>query len=240
MKFVILRKADRHTEAGPAIDETLPVDASLPHAALQPSAQGVRLHFGPDGPRVVPGPFEHTEELVAGFGYLEAESLSAATDRLGRWTPAAEAPPVLEVRESGCPGGLPGIHSPPAGQGTDPRFMVMLMSDAQLEADEPPEPKRLDAMARRNAQSVAGGVLVAGDGLKSTAKGARVAFAAGRPRVVDGPFAEAKELIAGFWVIRAPTMAEAIEWASRYPYAPAHPVVEIRPVRETARQALGA
>ena len=235
MRFVILRKADRRTETGLDADETLPVAAALPHATLQASSHGVRLHFSADGPQVVPGPFEHTEDLVAGFGFLEADSLQAATDQLGRWVPGPEAAPVLEIRESGCPGGLPGIHSSAAQQDPDPRFMVMLLSDAQLEADAPTAPERLDAMARRNDQSVAAGVLLAGDGLKSSATGARLKFGGGKPRVVDGPFAEAKELIAGFWLIRARSMDEAIEWASRYPYAPAHPVVEIRPVREMSR-----
>lgn len=234
MRFVILRKADRRTEAGLDADETPPLDAVLPQAALRPSSHAVRLHFSADGPRVVHGPFVHTDDLVAGFGYVEADSLQDASARLARWAPAPDAIPVLELRESGCPGGLPGIHSPAAVQGAGPRFMVMLLSDALLEADAPTDPQKLDAMARRNEESVEAGVLVAGDGLKSTAKGARVKFAANRPRVVDGPFAEAKELIAGFWLIRAPSMAQAIEWASRYPYASANPVVEIRPVREAA------
>lgn len=239
MKFVILRKADRRTEAGLDGGETLPVDTALPHAMLQPSAHGVRLHFAADGMRVAQGPFAHTEDLVAGFGYLEADSLQAATEQLERWTPRHEAAPVLELRESGCPGGLPGIDAPAARQQqqqpTEQHFMVMLLSDAQLEADAPVDPRRLDAMARRNDESVAAGMLVAGDGLKSTARGARVAFGSGRPRVVDGPFAEAKELIAGFWLIRARSMDQAIEWAGRYPYAPSQPVVEIRPVREPAQ-----
>jgi hypothetical protein len=233
MKFVLLRKADRRTEAGLDGGETLPVAAALPHAALQPSAHGARLHFGANGIRVAPGPFEQAEDLVAGFGYLEADSLRAATAQLARWSPQPGAAPVLELRESGCPGGLPGIDPSAAPQAcTQPRFMVMLLSDAQLEADAPTDPLRLDAMAARNDESVAAGVLVAGDGLKSSAKGARLRFGSGRPSVMDGPFAEAKELIAGFWLIRAASIAQAIEWASRYPYPAAQPVVEIRPVRE--------
>ena len=236
MKFVLLRKADRRTEAGLDGDETLPVTAALPQATLQPSAHGVRLHFSANGLRVERGPFAHTEDLVAGFGYLESDSLQAATDQLGRWSPQPGAAPVLELRESGCPGGLPGIDASAAPQQRmQPRFMVMLLSDAQLEADAPTDPLRLDAMAARNDESVAAGVLVAGDGLKSSAKGARLRFGSGKPSVMDGPFAEAKELIAGFWLIRAGSMAQAIEWARRYPYAPAQPVVEIRPVHEAGQ-----
>ncbi|MBW8899489.1 MAG: hypothetical protein JF619_15550, partial [Massilia sp.] len=82
-----------------------------------------------------------------------------------------------------------------------------------------------------NAVHAAAGTLLAGDGLKSTARGARVRAANGSASVIDGPFAEAKELIAGFWMIRAPSIDAALDWARTLPYPTGPEVeVEIRPV----------
>ena len=231
MRFVILRKADSGTEAGLDRGGVPPTAAVLPYQALQPSECAMRLAFSEEGVEQSRGPFAHTEDLVAGFCIIEADSMQAAVDHVRAWSRGDDTDAMFEIRESGCPGGLPGIQ--PSGEhGSNPRFMVLLKSDEHLEADAPTDAKRLEAMARRNDESVAAGVLLAGEGLKSTAKGARVKFSRGKSSVIDGPFAEAKELVAGFWVIQATSMDEAVEWARHYPFAPDHPEVEIRPVRE--------
>ncbi len=98
------------------------------------------------------------------------------------------------------------------------RFMILLKADEEAEADFIPEERLLAAMAKRNEEAMRAGVMLAGEGLKSSSKGARVKFAGGRPMVTDGPFAEVKELIAGFWVIRVGSKEEAIEWVRNYPY----------------------
>src|SRR5687768_15237271 len=97
------------------------------------------------------------------------------------------------------------------------RFMMIRKADPFTEAGGPPSEEILVAMARYNEEMVKAGVMLAGDGLKPSAQGARVKFTNGKPRVIDGPFAETKELIAGFSIIDVASKEEAIEWARRWP-----------------------
>jgi hypothetical protein len=97
------------------------------------------------------------------------------------------------------------------------RFMVMVKSDQRTEDGLMPTEEQLTAMGRYNEELVKAGVLLAGEGLQPSSKGARIKFTDGKPTVVDGPFAEAKELIAGFWLIDVKSKAEAIEWMKRLP-----------------------
>jgi len=97
------------------------------------------------------------------------------------------------------------------------RFMVMVKSDANTESGGPPNEADLTAMGRYNEELVKAGVLLAGEGLHPSAKGARVKFTDGKATVIDGPFTEAKELVAGFWLIEVKSKAEAIEWVKRVP-----------------------
>jgi hypothetical protein len=108
--------------------------------------------------------------------------------------------------------------------------VILLRSDAASERDTVPPRHKLDTLDAFNAAQAAAGMLLAGDGLKSSARGARVHFKGGRASVIDGPFAEAKELIAGFWMIRAASMDDAIAWARTLPY-PTGPEVEVE-IRE--------
>jgi hypothetical protein len=98
--------------------------------------------------------------------------------------------------------------------------MMMIKANKDTEAGVMPSEKTLAAMARYNEELVKAGVLLDGMGLQSSAKGARVKFSNGQPTVVDGPFAESKELIAGFWLIQVKSKEEAIEWAKRVPFDP--------------------
>jgi hypothetical protein len=113
------------------------------------------------------------------------------------------------------------------------RFMVMIKSDERTEDGVMPTEEDLDAMGRYNEELVKAGVLLAGEGLHPSSKGARVKFTDGRPTVIDGPFAEAKELIAGFWLIDVKSKEEAVEWMKRIPCTDGAEVnVEIRQVFE--------
>ncbi len=107
------------------------------------------------------------------------------------------------------------------------RFMLIRKADEETEAGLMPGQELLGAMAKYNEQLVNAGVLLAGDGLKPTSKGVRVKFAAGKPTVVDGPFAESKELIADYTIIDVKSREEAIEWARRWPPIDGHGNVEI-------------
>ena len=97
------------------------------------------------------------------------------------------------------------------------RFMVMVRATPNSEAGAMPSEAMLAAMGRFNQELVDAGIMLSGEGLQPSAKGARVEFANGKRTVVDGPFAETKELIAGFWIWQCKSLAEAIDWVRRCP-----------------------
>ena len=114
------------------------------------------------------------------------------------------------------------------------RVMVLIKATEQSEAGEMPSQELLEQMTAFNEELVKAGVMLAGEGLHPSARGARVEFSGSERRVIDGPFAETKELFAGYWVWQVRSMDEAIEWARRIPNPTGeHGVVEIRPVFET-------
>jgi hypothetical protein len=97
------------------------------------------------------------------------------------------------------------------------RFMMMVRANRNTEAGVMPDEKLIAAMTKYNEEMVKAGVLLDGAGLQPSSKGARVKFSGGKRTVIDGPFAETKELIAGYWLIQVKSKAEAIEWANRCP-----------------------
>jgi hypothetical protein len=97
------------------------------------------------------------------------------------------------------------------------RFMVMVKANEDTEAGVPPSEELLAEMAKYNEELVKAGVMLAGEGLQPSSKGARVWFSGKKRTVTDGPFTEAKELIAGFWLIQVNSIEEAIEWVKRVP-----------------------
>ena len=98
------------------------------------------------------------------------------------------------------------------------RFMVLVPGSAESEAGEMPSTEALEAMTKYNEELVKAGVMLAGDGLHPTAKGAKVRFDGGKRTVIDGPFTEARELVAGYWVWECASRDEAIEWLKRAPF----------------------
>ncbi|MGZ4272470.1 MAG: YciI family protein [Solirubrobacteraceae bacterium] len=113
------------------------------------------------------------------------------------------------------------------------RFMILVKADDTTEAGVLPDEKILAAMGTYNEELVNAGVLLAGEGLHPSSKGARVTFSGAKPTVTDGPFTESKELIAGFWLIQVKSKEEAIEWVKRAPLGNGAEV-EIRQVFEPA------
>jgi hypothetical protein len=114
------------------------------------------------------------------------------------------------------------------------RVMVIVKATKNSEAGAAPSEELLAAMGRYNEELVKAGVMLAGEGLHPSAKGKRVVFSGGKRAVVDGPFAETKELIAGFWLWEVKTMDEALQWARRCPdpMPGEDAVLELRPVFE--------
>ena len=115
------------------------------------------------------------------------------------------------------------------------RFMMLMISAAYQQAAPPgfPDATAVAAMAKYNESLSKAGILLALDGLHPPADGARVRFGGAKPKIVDGPFTESKELLGGYWMIQVKSKAEAVEWASRCPAA-AGDIIEIRQVYEMA------
>jgi len=113
------------------------------------------------------------------------------------------------------------------------RFMIIVKGTADTEAGVMPGPEVFEAMGRFNQQLIDAGVLLSADGLHPTKEGARVTKNGGKLAVVDGPFAEAKELIAGFWIISAKDKEEALTWVKRIPFDEGE-TIELRRVFEAA------
>ena len=116
------------------------------------------------------------------------------------------------------------------------RFMVLVKADKNSEAGVLPDEKLLAEMGKYNEELAKAGVLLAAEGLQPSSKGARVRFSGERRTVIDGPFAETKELLAGFWIFKVKSKEEAIEWVKRSPnpFPGTESEIEIRQVFEAA------
>ena len=113
------------------------------------------------------------------------------------------------------------------------RFMIMVKSTADSEAGVMPSTETIAAMSRFNEELINAGVMLAGEGLHPSSKGAKVKYQGGRFTVTDGPFAETKELIAGFWIIDVKDKEEALAWVRKIPFEEGEEI-EVRKVFETA------
>ncbi len=115
------------------------------------------------------------------------------------------------------------------------RFMMLMIPKGyeKAPAGTMPDAKHVEAMMKYNESLQKAGVLLALDGLHPPAMGARVTFAGGKPKVTDGPFAEAKEVLGGYWIIQVKSQEEAIEWAKRVPGSE-NEIVEVRQIQEMA------
>jgi hypothetical protein len=255
-RFMIIRKSDKTTESGVMPKGTLPaatdqyneggpnLDTTQHSIELQPSSKGARVIFSGGKSTVIDGPFTESKGLVAGFAMIDAKSKEEAVECAKRWSALGDDGEV-ELREAGCPGGVAGVSKPPGGSGPSSgsksadlaQFAILLKATEHTEAGFVADEKVLTAMTRRNEEAARAGVLLAGEGLKPSSRGARVKVSKGKAVVMDGPFAEAKELVAGFWLIQVKSRDEAIEWVKRYPY-PLGPdgegEVEIREVFEAS------
>jgi len=232
MQFMVMRRANHNTESG-----SLP-PALEPGIFLQPSMGAVRLtRKGGQWSQEI-GPFA-ARELVASLTLVEAESHVDAIDQVRNW-PMTDSGAVFEIRVAGCPGGCAGFDERGTAAGTVPqrdvrlrRYIVFIRSDVLSEIDLAPSSEAVDVVNRYNERGVREGVLLAADGIKSSAFGSRVKFALSEISVIDGPFKEAEELIAGYWMLQAESREAAIEWAKQYPYATAGDLVlELREVLE--------
>lgn len=113
------------------------------------------------------------------------------------------------------------------------RCIVMVKATPDSEAGQMPSQEMLEAMGKYNEELIRAGIMLAGEGLHPSAKGKRVRFSGAERTVIDGPFTETKELVAGFWIWQVKSMAEAVEWLKRCPNPmPGESEIEIRPIFE--------
>ncbi|NUP05473.1 MAG: hypothetical protein HOW73_05370 [Polyangiaceae bacterium] len=238
MRFLIIRKADPKTEAAVLPTSEKPSTMGLHNAELEkaraavmteglkPSASGVRVLFSGGKTKVVEGPFTGTNQLVAGFTLIDAASKEEAVELVKRWPgiDSSDHDVEIEIRETGCPGGVEGVapEEPEVARPALPeghrRYVAILKTTNHTETGYVADDSVLSRMSQTNGDSIKAGVMLAGEGLKPSARGARVKFSKGRTLVTDGPFAEAKELVAGFWMVRMPSIQAAVEWVKAYPF----------------------
>jgi PhnB protein len=107
------------------------------------------------------------------------------------------------------------------------RFMIIRKADPETEAGAMASEELIEAMAKYNEEMINAGVLLGGDGLQPSSRGARIKFSNGKPVITDGPFTEAKEMIAGYTLIQAASREEALEWVKRWPTLDGHGNVEL-------------
>ncbi len=177
------------------------------------SSEGARLKFAKGKCTVTPGPLKGENELISGFGILRVRNLDEAIEWSTRFAQTI-GDCVIDVRPVSEPWDV-GAMPKPDGI-TTRRYMAARKADAGSESGSPPSP---EAMARTEAllqEMRRKGVLVASIGMAPSSRGARVRFSNGKRAVMDGPFAESKELIAGFAVLEAPTVSDAIDLSAEF------------------------
>lgn len=261
MRFMMIIKSDAASEAGVLPDEKLLAAMGAYNDALaaagllrggeglQDSSKGFRIHNQGGELTVVDGPFAETKELMAGFWLIEAKSKEEVVEWakkcpcdegqieirpiMNDCDPNAEAPAseACAPQQMNCPSAAAaaGVATvKPTGR----RYMMMFKSDERIEAGAPPDPKVMAEMGALCGEMMEKGVMLSGDGLHPSSKGVRVYFEKGKRRVVDGPFAEAKELVCGYCIARTATREEALEWAKRGILVHGDGVSEVRPLFE--------
>jgi hypothetical protein len=225
MRFIILHKTNAHWEAGAIptpeligrvqamIGALAQAHALLGGEGLRASSLGVRLTVKDGRPTLTKGPFKGEHELPAGFSLLRVDSIDQAIDwatRLAQATGDAE----IDVRPVTEPWDI-GLGHKPAGV-TTTRYMALRKATPASEAGTPLPPAQREAVARLIAETTRSGVHLSTVTMKPSARGRRYKNTSDGLRVIDGPFAESKELIAGYVIVSAGSMAEADRWARDY------------------------
>lgn len=224
MRFMVMHKMTEEMEkggpppqsiiegVGKLIGEAVRNRSFVSGEGLKPSSQRDLIVYK-DGQRTVTrGPFSDLEELVAGFALLRVRSKEEALSWCDKLAAArGDVKLVLgPVNEAWDLGMAPKPDNAPL------RFLSLFMADERSEREASPDPESAAKLSAVIDEMTKAGVLQASGGLASTRKGARIRFEGGKRRVIDGPFAESKELVAGYMIVDLPSKAEAIEWAMRF------------------------
>lgn len=224
MRFMVMHKMTEEMEKGlppdPAIiegvgklvEKGVKDKVFVSGEGLKPSSERVHIAYKNGKRTITDGPFTEAKELVAGFALMRVRSKEEAISWCDRFAAVMGdvelfMGPVVEPWDIGL---APKPENPPL------RVLSMHKMDERAENDTPPDPKHMAKMGALIEEMTKAGVLEATGGLASTKKGARVRFAGGKRTVIDGPFTESKELIAGYAILDLPSKAAAIEWAVRF------------------------
>ncbi|HEY2512593.1 MAG TPA: YciI family protein [Polyangiaceae bacterium] len=241
MRFMVMHKMTEEMEKGlppePAVLEAvgkLVEDGAkqkvfVSGEGLKPSSQRTHVVYKKGKRTVTDGPFAEAKELIAGFCLMKVRSREEALvwcDRFAAVVGDVELHmgPVVEPWDLGFA---------PKPANAPLRYLSVNMMDARAETGAPPDPEVMAKMGALIEEMTKAGVLEATGGLESTKKGARIRFEGGKKRtLLDGPFAESKELVAGYAVLELPSMAAAIEWGTRFGEVVKVNEVEVRQMPE--------
>ena len=241
MRFMIIVKATKDSEAGvmPSTElltemgkfneELVKVEILLAGDGLHPSSRGTRIRYSNGTFQIIDGPFAETKELIAGFWLIQVKTMDEAIEwarRIPFQQGEVEIRPLFELPDFPIdPAEKPDgwrekeeqfrAASPARKPGTI-RHMGILKADKDTEAGVLPDEKFLSAMGAFFEEGVKTGVILSGEGLQPSSKGVRVRYSGSKRAVTDGPFAETKELIAGYAILQFTSKAEAIEWTKQF------------------------
>jgi len=241
MRYMMLIKATKNYEAGVIPDEKSLLEMAKNFEALvnagtrpecgrlQPSSHGMRVRYSKGQFTIIDGPFAETKELVAGFCLIEAKSLQEAIEwakRMPFQEGEIEVRPLFELTDFPVdPNEKPGCWREkeeafrtelPARRPGTIRYMGIVKADKNTEAGVMPNEKLLAAMGAFMEEGIKSGIYLSGEGLQPSSKGARIRYSGSNRTVIDGPFAETKELIGGYAILQFSSKAEAIEWTKRF------------------------
>jgi hypothetical protein len=241
MRFMVMHKMTEEMEKGlppdPAIiegvdrlvREGLKEKVFVSGEGLKPSSQRVHIAYKNGKRTITDGPFTEAKELVGGFALIRVRSKDEAISWCDKFAAVVGdvelfMGPVVEPWDLGIM---------PQPQNAPLRFLSMLQMDERAENEAPRDPKHVAKMGALIDEMTKAGVLQATGGLTTTKKGARIRFEGGKRTVIDGPFAESKELVAGYAILDLPSKAAAIEWAMRFGDVVKVNEVEIRQIPES-------
>ncbi|HEY3493294.1 MAG TPA: YciI family protein [Polyangiaceae bacterium] len=240
MRFMVMHKMTAEMEKGLAPDpaiiagvnelvgEAVKDKVFVSGEGLKPSSERVHIAYENGKRTITDGPFTEAKELVAGFALLRVRSREEAISWCDKFAAVIGdvelfMGPVVEAWDLGM---MPKPKNAPL------RFLSMHKADARAEQETPPDPALMARMGALIDEMTKAGVLQATGGLAGTKKGARIRFDGGKPRVIDGPFAESKELVAGYAILDLPSKDAAIDWAVRFGQIVRVNEVEVRQVPE--------
>lgn len=244
MRFMMIVKSNAKSEAGVLPDEKslaemgkyneelVKAGAMLSGDGLKASSHGARVRISGKGVAVIDGPFAETKELVAGYWIIQVKSKEEAVawaKRVPFQEGEVELRPLFEMEDfpvdpAEKPDGWRDQEqrfrdnaeaSPPARKPGTTRYLVLIKADQRTESATPPDEKVLSEMGALMQETAASGALLGGEGLKPSSEGVRVRYSGSKRTVIDGPFTESKELVAGFSVIQVETKQQAIDFARR-------------------------